>query len=259
MTRVKVLPGALVGMAVVATGLLLGFARPAAAQLPFELPEDLAIQFNGAYQSGGQEFGERVTFTVYDEQARFEGAHVRDAAWSFDVGASLTVWRQLAVGATFTQFTHTDLAVVTGRVPHPFFTNQFRLAPAEVLRFEHRERMTHLQILWTQPAWNRIDVTVSAGPSFVNVTQGVVTGIDLSEVASPYTTIRVDAVTAGEQVVNKVTGHVGVDATYMITPQIGAGLFLRFVGGAADLPTLGGDVSVDVGGVQTGVGIRVRF
>ena len=97
-------------------------------------------------------------------------------------------------------------------------------------------------------------MTFSFGPSLVEVTQGVVTGLELSEVAAPYTTIRVDAVTASEQVVNSVTGHLGVDATYMITPQIGAGLFLRHVGGSADIPTLGGDVSVDVGGVQTGGG-----
>ena len=241
-------------------GVLLGNAAQATAQMPVDLLEDLALQFNGTLQLGGQEYGERVTFTAYDEQALFEGSHVRDrSAWSFDVGASLRVWRRLALGATVTRFTHIDLTVVTGRVPHPFFADQFRLAPGQLLRLEHRERMTHLQILWTQPVWDRLDVTFSFGPSFVEVTQGVVTGIELSEVAAPYTIIRVDAVTASEQVVSSVTGHLGVDATYMITPQIGAGLFLRYMGGSTDIPTLGGDVSVDVGGVQTGGGLRVRF
>ena len=260
MIMVQILRVSRVGVAILAAGLLLVHSVPATAQMPFELLEDLAIQFNGALQLGGQEFGERVTFTAYDEQALFDGSHVRDrSAWSFDVGASLRVWRRVALGATFTRFTHIDLAVVTGRVPHPFITDQFRLAPAQLLQLEHRERMTHLQILWTQPVWNRLDVTFSLGPSLIQVTQGVVTGIELSEVAAPYTTIRVDAVTASEQVVNSVAGHVGVDATYMITPQIGAGLFLRYVGGSAYIPTLGGDVSVDIGGVQTGGGIRVRF
>jgi hypothetical protein len=250
------------GVPVLVCGLLLGLAASASAQLPFELPtfpDDLAIQLNGAHQTGGQEFGERVTFAAYDEQALFEAAHVRDAARSFDMGASLRVWRRLAVGATYTQFTHTDLAVVTGRVPHPFFANQFRLAPADLLRLEHRQRMTHLQILWTQPVWDRIDVTLSAGPTFVDVTQGVLTGLDVSEVAPPYTTIRVDEVSSAEQAVTTVSGHIGVDAAYMFTPQIGAGLFIRYVGGSADIPTLGGDVSVDVGGMQSGGGIRVRF
>ena len=248
------------GVAMLAAGLLLGRAAPATAQMPFAVLEDLALQFNGALQLEGQEFGERVTFTAYDEQALFEGSHVRDrSAWSFDVGAALRVWRRLAFGATFTQFTHTDPTVVTGRVPHPFFTDQFRLAPAQLLQLEHRERMTHLQILWTQPVWDRLDVTVSFGPSLVEVTQGVVTGLEVSEVAAPYTTIRVDAVTASERLVTTVTGHVGVDATYMITPQIGAGWFLRYMGGSAVIPTLGGDVSVAVGRVQTGAGLRVRF
>ena len=248
------------GVAVVAAGLLLGHAAPATAQMPFGFLEDLAIQFNGALQLGGQEFGEPVTFTAYDEQTLFEGSHVRDrSALSFDVGASLRVWRRLALGATFTQFTHSDPTVVTGRVPHPFFTDQFRVAPVQLLQLEHRERMTHLQVLWTQPVWDRLDLTLSFGPSLVEVTQGVVTGLELSEVAAPYTSIRVEAVTASEQVVNSVAGHLGVDATYMITPQIGAGFFLRYVVGSADIPTLDGDVSVDIGGVQTGAGIRVRF
>ncbi len=144
----KILRVSRLSVAVLAAGLLLGSAAPATAQMPFEFLENPAIQFNGAHQNGGQEIGERVTFTAYNEQAVFEGSHTRDSsAWSFDVGASLLVWRQLALGATFTKFTYTDLTVVTRHVPHPFFTDQFRLAPAQLLQLKHRERMTHLQIL----------------------------------------------------------------------------------------------------------------
>ena len=114
--------------------------------------------------------------------------------------------------------------------------------------------MTHLQILWTEPVWDRLDVTMSVGPSFINVAQAVLSGIAVSEVAAPYTTIRVDELTTAEQVVNTVGVHIGADATYMVTPKVGAGFYVRFVSGSADVTTLGGVVSVDVGGVQTGGG-----
>ena len=250
------------GAALVCTSLLLGAAAPGAAQTatPAFL-EGLTIQVNGAHQQdAGYDFGETVSFIAYDELARFDGSHARSAgAWSVDVGVSLRVWRRLGVGAAYTQFTHSDATTVTGQVPHPFFANQFRLAPAELLELEHREQMTHLQVLWTQPVWDRLDVTIFAGPTFISASQGGLTGLSVSEVAAPYTTIRVDEVTTGEQRINTVSGHIGADATYMITPQIGAGLFVRIVGGSVDVPTLEGTRPVDVGGVQTGVGVRVRF
>ena len=212
------------------------------------------------YQRAGYEFDESLRFVAYDELARFDGHHVREpAAWSFDVGGALQVWRQLGVGVAYARFTHSDLGMGTGEVPHPFFASQCRLAPAELLSLEHRQRMTHLQILWTEPVWDRLDVTVSVGPSFINIAQAVLSGLEVSEVAAPYTTIRVDELTTAEQVVNTVGVHIGADATYMVTPKIGAGFYVRFVGGSADLTTLGDVVSVDVGGVQTGAGIRVRF
>ena len=61
--------------------------------------------------------------------------------------------------------------------------------------------------------------------------------------------IRVDAVTAGEQRISSVSGHIGLDATSMITPQIGVGLFLRYVGGSVVVPTLDSSDPVDVCGM----------
>ena len=51
--------------------------------------------------------------------------------------------------------------------------------------------------------------------------------------------------------------HFGVDATYLITPRYGVGALLRYTVGSVDLG--GADNSLTVGGLQIGVGARVRF
>jgi hypothetical protein len=49
---------------------------------------------------------------------------------------------------------------------------------------------------------------------------------------------------------------IGVDGTYMVTENFGAGVFMRYVGGKVDLPSV---ADLKVGGFQIGAGGRVRF
>ncbi|HZB25950.1 MAG TPA: hypothetical protein VE379_07450, partial [Vicinamibacterales bacterium] len=51
--------------------------------------------------------------------------------------------------------------------------------------------------------------------------------------------------------------HFGVDATYLVTPRIGAGVLVRYSVGSADLE--GATDSLTVGGFQIGGGVRLRF
>ena len=45
----------------------------------------------------------------------------------------------------------------------------------------------------------------------------------------------------------------------MWTTYIGLGGFVRFAAGSVDVPSGGGESSVQVGGFQSGGGIRLRF
>ena len=45
----------------------------------------------------------------------------------------------------------------------------------------------------------------------------------------------------------------------MVTPNFGLGGFLRFAQGSVDMPSSGGDQPLDIGGLQAGGGVRLRF
>jgi hypothetical protein len=95
------------------------------------------------------------------------------------------------------------------------------------------------------------------GPSYFSVTQGVVTGVSISEEGgAPFGTVSVDRIGSGNLVKNAWGAHVGVDVSYMLMPTIGVGGFVRFSRGNTSLPI---DDTLAAGGLQSGGGVRFRF
>ena len=114
---------------------------------------------------------------------------------------------------------------------------------------DRSELGVHLQAVWRTPVTDKTDVSFSAGPSFIRVTQQVATAslragtqnIDVTQKSESGTALGI---------------NVGFDGSYMFRPQFGAGLFVRYAGGSVDLPAVS---NVKVGGFQGGFGLRVRF
>ena len=245
--------------AVLAVGIAGLFPLDAHAQLA-ALEDRVSIHVNGAYQARSERLQHTLTFTAYEEQARFLGtAHDIDGGGLFDAGGSLRVWRRLAIGATYSQLSSRDVTGLAGSLPHPLLFDRLRDVGLQTVRLRHRERVTDIQVGWTVPLGDRFDLTLAGGPSVFNVTQGVVTGIDVTEIEPPFTSVDVNGVASRERMVNRVGVNIGADMAYMATARIGVGFFVRYAGASVDLPTAEGRVSLDVGGVRAGGGIRVRF
>ena len=230
---------------------------------PVEAQEGLrgrfALHVNFGYQFGSDELREEIEFRAYGETARFLASHEIAGGQEFDGGGFVQVWEQLSIGATFSQTERTDTTSVTGTLPHPI---QFGLdrSIAEVVDPTRREKATHFHIAWLipLPQVEKLDIRVMAGPTYFNVTQGSVTGVTVRETGPPFETVDVDAVT--RQVVrNGWGGHIGADISYMVHTYVGVGGFVRFTGGSVDLPKGDTAVTTNVGGFQTGGGVRFRF
>ena len=114
----------------------------------------------------------------------------------------------------------------------------------------HSENGVHLQAVWFIPATDKIDVALSIGPSFIHVTQELV-----STVTIPSGTQSVNIAVGSEEGTAKGV-NVGVDGNYLFTRNIGAGIFIRYAGGSVDLPSA---PDLSVGGFQIGIGARIRF
>ena len=214
---------------------------------------------NFASQVRDRSFSESLSATIYAETATYDIVHDGGGGGFFDVSGGVRVWRSLAAGLGVTQFSRRGGATVTGQVPHPLFFNRPRSATYARTDLEHKETGIHLQAVWVTPIQDRIHVSVFGGPSFFSVDQSHITGATSAEIAAPFNEVAISQVATGTVSESGVGGHVGVDVTYLVTEQLGGGIFVRWAGGSVDLPVSGGTQSLDVGGAQFGIGLRARF
>jgi hypothetical protein len=119
---------------------------------------------------------------------------------------------------------------------------------ATVDSLSHSEKTFYLQALWTIPVTDKMDASFSFGPSFINVSQELVSSVSVTGgTATPLTETQSDTAKGF---------NVGADLSYMLNPRYGVGGFVRYVGGSVGLPSV---TELKVGGFQIGGGARLRF
>jgi hypothetical protein len=150
---------------------------------------------------------------------------------------------------------------VTASIPHPVFANEPRTAATNVSPLENYERGIHFIAGWEFDATDKIHVLVFGGPSLFGVRQDVVSDIAVQEGGAPFNTVTISGATLTRLSEFGALGYnLGVNGSYMFTRRIGAGILVRFSGGTVDLTGPGGiALAVDAGGLDVGIGLRVRF
>lgn len=235
---------------VLMAGLATAVAPAAQAQIAPAPATAGFVNINVGAQPQRRSIGRSDTFTLYDEAATLTTSQTIGNGAAFDVSGGYRVWHGLAIGAGFSTFAKKSTSSVVASIPHPLFFGQAKTVNASATDLEHTERGIHVQAVWFVPITGKMDVALSAGPSFIQVNQQLV----------PSTTVP-----AGTQNVNVVVGtvtgtakgaNVGFDVNYLFARNFGAGIFIRYAGGSIDLP---GAPGLKVGGFQTGLGARIRF
>jgi hypothetical protein len=242
-------------------GLLMVTASQAAAQGP-AWTDRAYFGLNFAVQSGSTDLDGTRTFTIYDEQARISTTGKGEAGPMIDLSGGARVWRNVSVGIGFQKLSSKSDATVEGAIPHPLFFNRPRNFTESVPSLERSESAVHLQFGYTWVVNPKIDVLVYGGPSFFRLSQDVVSNVEAGERGFPFDSV-ITQTSVRRQKENPVGGHVGADVTYKLYTYnkitLGAGGFLRWAGASTDLRVLDSDVSSDVGGMQVGFGLRVRY
>ena len=246
-------------IAAVCTVFALGVTLASGAEgqvLPWE--DTGYVNVNYAYQSGDRAFAESLSAPIYGETATYGASHASSGGGGFDIGGGIRVWGNLAAGIAVTSFSSPSAATVSGSVPHPLFFDRPRTVAADLTGLEYKELGVHLQAVWVMPISEKIIVSAGAGPSFFSVDQGLLGAVGVGQETAPFSSVSI-AVTGNTVSESVVGGNVGVDVKYMFTERLGGGVFVRWTGGSVDLPAAGGAQSIDVGGVQSGAGIRLAF
>ena len=215
------------------------------------------FSINYSYLSGDRSFQESLTASVYDEVATYSVNHVSGGGGQFNIGAGLRVWRNLAAGITVSSFSTSDKVDITGSVPHPLFFDRPRTGRSAPADLKYKELGVHIQAVWVMPLSEKISVAVAGGPSVFYVDQSQITRVGLAdEIAAPWNTVALGSATTTSLSQSGIGGNAAVDVTYLITEQLGGGLFVGWARGTVDVP---GAKSIAAGGVQVGIGLRARF
>ena len=209
-------------------------------------------------QTQSHTFDSTKTFSLYDETATLKAGHKNGSGAIPDISGGVRVWRNVGLGIGYSRLQTTDDVTISASLPHPIFFDQPRSVSADAKGLKHTESAVHLFGLWMLPLSDKMDLALFGGPSFYNVKQDLVTSVTIATETAPFTSPVVTP--KNETVKDTAVGvNVGVDWSYMVTRNVGGGIFIRYTGASAKLPVGASTVSVDVGGFQIGGGLRVRF
>lgn len=215
------------------------------------------IAVNGAYQAGSSSFSDTFSFGQYLEKADVTAQYPKKDGPTFDVGGVFRVWRNLALGASVTAVSRSTTSTISGAIPHPFFYNTGRAVVGNA-DAKRQETAVHIKAGWVVPVGRRMLVTLAAGPSFFAVKQSLVQSVTFSE-SYPFDTATLKPASVADSSKSVLGFNAGADVGYFFSKSIGVGATLRFAGANASLPSHSASVSVKVGGLQAGVGLRVRL
>ncbi|MEX2273405.1 MAG: hypothetical protein WD690_18185 [Vicinamibacterales bacterium] len=190
---------------------------------------------------------------VYEETATWESSSEVDDSQLFDIAGGVRLWKNLAFGAGFTRTSDTHTADFDALIPDTLEFDSPHADTRTIEGLEREETIIHLSAIWMVPITGRIDIALSGGPSFFNVTQDYVAGMTVT----PGESTIADVTTSSFK--RSVTGfHIAADGTVRVIRNAGVGFLIRYATAKLDTPELLGG-TIDVGGFQGLAGVRIRF
>ena len=239
----------LAGMVMAA--LMLASASRAAAQTAGAPDSDFFFSAEIGAQPQQRTIEGTSSFPLYDETATVtteQDVH-NGAIFGFNAGYRLQRNLGVAIGVTWFHAREGD-ALVTASIPDPIAYNQPKIVTTTATGLKHSEVGVHLQAVWFHPVNDKFEVVLAGGPSIIKVKQ------DLAiDVTVPPGTQNV-VVAPRTESKNAFGFNAGFEGNYFFTPQYGLGLVLRYAGASADLPSV---PDLAIGGLQVGLGLRLRF
>ncbi len=235
----------------VAAAALLAAAAPAFAQAPSPATTKFFVNANVGGQLASRTFDSAASRTVYEEPASLTASYPIGTGVLFDFGAGYRVFGDVYVGLTVATFSKTGNASLAASIPDPVVFDRPRAVSGSATELKHSEVSFMPQIIWAYPLTDKLDVAAGIGPAFVRLSQDVVSSFTVADRTQNVTPVITTQTGTGVGVAATL------DLTYGITDLIGIGGFARFAPAKVQLDAT--TDKVNVGGMQAGAGIRLRF
>lgn len=228
---------------------LLAFG-PASAQQS-DRPEGFA-SFNLAVEDGPRYLTVAVPAPIFETAGTIDVDDHVAGATMMDVSGGVR-GRRFACGAGLSRSHTVDsyqfTASTAPAVPGGFTRSLQAVTPG----LEHHERVVYVFASLVHQFTNHLDLMVSGGPAFFNVSQAL--PLEITQGPMPYGDFESMETTVVER--SAVGFHGALDFNYLFNQRLGFGVLLRYSYGSVDLPD--STRSMTLGGIQIGTGLRARF
>jgi len=233
---------------VLTVGLLAGAARVSNAQGAADSKLFASVEFGA--QPTQRTVSSSTTFSLYEETATVTTSQPihNGPVFGGSVGYRVTPSFGVAVGVTMFTARKSDGAV-TATIPDLLFYDRPKTVTATATGLADTQLGIHIQGVWFHPLSDKLELVLAGGPSIINVSHDVAT----ASVAS-----GTQNVTTGttSQSGSAFGFNAGGEGNYRLGQKTLVGIFVRYVMAKTDLDSVAG---LEVGGVQAGLGLRLRF
>jgi hypothetical protein len=177
----------------------------------------------------------------------------------FDIGVAYRFMGQLAAGFSVTTLSRDIDGTLSAQIPHPFYFNQPRSIGGTLPGMHHQETAIHIYAMYFVPLGSKLDLGLFGGPSHFTVKQDFATDVDY-DATYPYDTATFTGAPL-ERISGSANGYnVGVDIAWHLSRMFAVGGLIRFTGASTTLTVdTRNTVDADIGGLQTGAGLRIIF
>ncbi len=231
------------------------FADSAAAQQP---EPRYRVWFNAGAQAATPSLGDRFTFEMHAEDAGVDADYRAKAAQLVDGGFGIRLHRAIGVGVSVSRFSGNGRAGIVAQIPNPFEFGKFREVSGTASSLAHTELAYHVQLLYSRALGRRLRLVLAGGPTVFDVRRELVTDVQVDE-AYPFDTATFRGASARAAKGAGIGFHAGADVAWTLGRHAGLGVLVRYARGSADLKAPTRTASVDAGGLQSGVGLRMYF
>jgi len=237
----------------VAFALLALYAGPAAAQST-AWGTNGYISFNALVDVASTTYDTVTDLEINAEQTQVTATHDFGLLPVFDITAGGRIKGNLGIGFAFSYAKRSEDARVTGEIPHPFYFGQPRTLDATT-PLDREDIAVHIHGMYLLQVSRPFQISVFGGPTWFRVNQETIKTITFHE-EYPYDTVTLDKVTTDKVEASRWGYNAGFDASYFFSRQVGVHGIVRY--SIASI-TLGSSPAQDIGGLQVGAGLRIRY
>ncbi len=194
------------------------------------------------------------------EQGEFDADYSADDDTVFELSAGVRLGDgPFGLGLTWSQSSMSAPADIVGRLPHPFFFDTLRTVEGTEGNLTREETAIHLSFRWLVREGQKIELTLFAGPSQIELDHDLVAEVHFDQ-TYPFDEATYAGTHRQMESGDAMGYHLGIDIVRKFRNTVGVGGVLRYSQAGIDLDgPAGSSVSVDAGGLTAAVDLRFRF